>query len=229
MVNSVPNAAREGLHGMAGDQRGNVYAVWLDDRNGGKQLCGASSRDGGRSWGENVMIYQSPDGHVCECCHPSVEMMSNGVVRVMWRNWLGGSRDMFTATSLDRGKSFGAANKLGAGTWPLNACPMDGGSLAGSYSVWRRGSSVYYTDGGAVEQLLGTGRQPIVALGRQGPIFIWEQNPQLMLKTINAGPLVLSPAGTYPAMAVAAASQMPIVVWESAKDGVKTILAQAVE
>lgn len=147
MINSVTNAAREGLHGMAGDGRGNIYAVWLDLRNQGTQLWGGGSRDGGRTWSNNVLIYQSPDGHVCECCHPSVEVAANGVVRVMWRNWIAGSRDMYTVSSADGGKTFAAPAKLGLGTWPLNGCPMDGGGLAGPYSIWRRASAVYYTCG----------------------------------------------------------------------------------
>jgi hypothetical protein len=223
-INSVTNAAREGLHGMAGDQRGNLFVVWLDLRNGSTQLWGAGSLDGGRTWGYNVLIYQSPDGHICECCHPSVEVGANGRIRVMWRNWLGGSRDLYTA-STDGGQTFGPATKLGTGTWPLNACPMDGGALAGPWSVWRRGSTVYYTDGQPGEHQLGSGKQPVVASGVTGPCFVWEENPRLMFKNGSAPPAMLASNGAYPAMAIATANHVPIVVWESSANGVQTILA----
>jgi hypothetical protein len=228
-INSVPNAAREGLHGMGGDQHGKVYAVWLDARNNAAQVWGAASQDGGQTWGENLMIYQSPDGHVCECCHPSVEVAKNGEVRVMWRNWLRGSRDMYTAVSNDGGRTFGAAVKLGSGTWPLNACPMDGGSLVGAFSVWRRGDKVYYTFDRSAELLLGTGTQPIVSLGSGGPYFIWQQDSRLLVKTMYAAPYVLSQSGTYPAMAVASASQLPVVIWETTKNGNETIQAEVLK
>ena len=57
-------------------------------------------------------------------------MDAQGRVAVMWRNWLNGSRDMFAALSSDGGKTFATAQKLGSGTWKLNGCPMDGGSIA---------------------------------------------------------------------------------------------------
>jgi hypothetical protein len=225
MINSVTNAAREGLHGMAGDSRGNLYVVWLDLRNGGTQLRGAASRDGGRTWGDNVLIYQSPDGHICECCHPSVEVTVDGRIRVMWRNWLGGSRDLYIASSSDGGRTFGPATKLGAGTWPLNACPMDGGALAGAWTVWRRGSTVYFTDRFG-EHPLGPGRQPVVISGMAGPWFVWEENSRLMLKKESALPVVLAENGSYPTMAMVMANHNPIVVWESSVNGTPTILAE---
>lgn len=228
-INSAPNSAQEGLHAMAGDEQGNIFAVWLDARNHGNQLWGAGSRDGGRTWGENVMIYQSPDGHVCECCSPSVEINPNGILRVMWRNWLAGSRDMYSAVSADGGRTFGKAARLGSGTWPLNACPMDGGGLAGPYSVWRRSSTVYYTDSEPGEHLLGQGRQPVVSLGKEGPYFIWEQGSRLIVKKGPSAPVVLSPAGAYAAVAAASANQYPVVVWESRVNGVDTILARVLD
>jgi hypothetical protein len=227
-INSVTNAAREGLHGMAGDQRGNLFAVWLDLRNGGTQLWGAASRDGGRSWGNNVLIYQSPDGHICECCHPSVEVTANGHIRVMWRNWLNGSRDLYTA-SCDGEQAFSPATKLGRGTWPLNACPMDGGALAGPWSVWRRESTIYYTDGGPGEHQLGPGKQPVVVSGTTGPSFVWEDSSRLMFKRELALPVMLAPNAAFPAMAIATTAHVPIVVWESSANGVQTILADVLK
>jgi hypothetical protein len=82
-----------------------------------------------------------------------------GAIHVQWRNALAGSRDMYVATSSDGGKSFGKASKLGSGTWPLNACPMDGGSIAALgeqfTTVWRREKSVYlFADSHREERLL---------------------------------------------------------------------------
>src|SRR6516225_6733017 len=102
VVNDVPESAREGLHGLAADGRNRVFAIWLDDRGRhGKKLYGALSADGGATWSKNVSVYQSPDGTICECCHPSVAIDASGEILVMWRNWLGGSRDMYLARSRD--------------------------------------------------------------------------------------------------------------------------------
>jgi hypothetical protein len=147
----------------------------------------------------------------------------------MWRNRLGGSRDIYTSTSTDGGKTFGDATKLGSGTWKINGCPMDGGSIAGSYSVWRRESAVYFTDGKSSEHILGDGKQPVVAIGKPGPYFIWQQGAQLMLKTMNTAPIIFSRSGAYPAMAVTPVKQTPIVVWESNLDGVKTIFSEVLK
>jgi hypothetical protein len=225
-INSAAGSAREGLHGMAGNQRGAVFVVWLDGRNKSTQLWGAGSHDGGKTWDGDGLIYQSPDGHICECCHPSVVFEPDGTIRVMWRNWLGGSRDIFTASSTDGGKTFGAATKLGSGTWPLNACPMDGGGLAGGYSVWRRESRIYYTDSSNVEHLLGGGKQPVVCLTQNGPYFVWDDGHGLMLKRPLSAPMKIVEAGTYPAMASASAGDAPILVWQSDANGLLTILAE---
>lgn len=103
-VNDTRKSAREGLHAMAGDREGNVFVTWLDLRKG-TELWSSTSHDAGVSWGANALVYQLPDGHICECCQPSAAMDAKGRVAVMWRNWLGGSRDMYAALSSDRGKT----------------------------------------------------------------------------------------------------------------------------
>ena len=61
------------------------------------------------------------------------------------------------------------------------------------------------------------------------PYFIWEENSRLLLEKGSAAPVVLSQAGSYPAMAVTSVDQSPIVAWESTINGVQTILAQALK
>ena len=65
----------------------------------GTKLYGARSRDGGVTWSKNVLIYESPDGTICQCCHPSAAFDPGGQVLVMWRNCLGGARDMYLKSS----------------------------------------------------------------------------------------------------------------------------------
>jgi photosystem II stability/assembly factor-like uncharacterized protein len=118
-VNDVPNAPNEALHTLAADAKGNLFLAWLDHRSGkGTTLYGARSSDAGATWSKNFLVYQSPDGTICECCHPSSAFASDGELLVMWRNWLDGSRDMYLARSR-AGAVFGPAEKLGIGTWKL--------------------------------------------------------------------------------------------------------------
>jgi hypothetical protein len=142
-VNDKPGAAREGLQNITALPDGSFYVVWLDSRNKGVQVEGSRLEPGASSWGENVKIYDSPDKTVCECCHPSVASDGKNNLVVMWRNWLGGNRDFYIAESTDRGDQFSPATKIGTRSWPLKACPMDGGEIIavsdkGAFAIWRR-------------------------------------------------------------------------------------------
>lgn len=218
-VNDVPAAAREGLHAMAAGG-GLVFATWLDLRTKGTRLYGAHSRDGGATWSKNVLVYESPDGRICECCHPSAMVDSKGAIWAMWRNALGGSRDMYLARSTDGGHRFSAAEKLGAGTWPLNACPMDGGGLALAsdgkvVTVWRRANKVYLAPAGTRETVLDEGKDPAVAFGREGAYVVWSHGPGLRARVPGKSePVALADEGGY-AQVVAAPDGPVLAAWES--------------
>ena len=77
-VNDVSSSAREGLHALAGATNGDLFCVWLDLRNKDTQIFGSRSTDSGATWSQNILIYKSPDGSVCECCHPSVAYGGDG-------------------------------------------------------------------------------------------------------------------------------------------------------
>ena len=214
-INTVPGAAREGLHGMASGGAGLVFATWLDLRENRTKLLGAVSKDGGATWTDNVLVYDSPDGHICECCHPSALVGSRGELYAMWRNWLGGSRDMYVAASKDGGKSF-QSQKLGEGTWPLKACPMDGGGFLVDakgqiHSIWRRESTVYATAGGQTEAALGPGKDASLALGKAGVYAAWTTGSGLMLKRPGKDAEPLAAEGGF----VTLAGQGPVIAaWE---------------
>jgi hypothetical protein len=177
-VNDMLSAAREGLHDLASDGYQRLYCVWLDLRNDGKtQLYGSLSRDGGISWEENTRIYQSPDGHICECCHPSIAFDGDGAVHVLFRNFRDGNRDMYLTRSSDA-KKFTEPKRLGLGSWKLNGCPMDGGDLTiGTHNhpvtVWRQKNVLFLTTAEGSDTQLGAGRQPVVALNKSGIYTAW--------------------------------------------------------
>jgi hypothetical protein len=216
-VNDVEASAREGLHGMASSRGRLTYAVWLDLRKPGMRLYGAGSRDGGATWSKNVLIYESPDGHICECCHPSVAVDGEDKVTVMWRNWLGGSRDMYLARSVDGGVTFGKAEKSGEGTWKLKACPMDGGGIALGpgrevAAVWRRMETIFLAYPGKPEHELGAGKDAAIAWGRKGVYTAWSgpHGLRAMLPG-DSEPIHLAPKGAYVQLG---GSDPVIAAWE---------------
>jgi len=189
MVNDSEGSAPEGLMSIAADEANHFYAVWLDLREGRQNnICFSTSNDDG-TWSKNRFIYKSPDGHVCECCKPSI-VVEGKQVSVMFRNWVMGSRDLYLINSSDNGESFSSAQKLGIGTWPLKACPMDGGGLSIAsesyiHTAWQRDGQVFYAAAGKPEQNMGSGR----GVGMNGNIMFWQNGEDLVVKPINGQPI----------------------------------------
>lgn len=205
VVNDVPGAAREGLHGIASDGNGHLFAAWLDLREPGTRLYGARSSDGGNTWSKNVLVYQSPDGTICQCCHPSVTMDERGRISVMWRNALGGMRDMYLTRS-DDGVTFTRPEKLGHGEWKLSACPMDGGGLAmrqgQAVTAWRRGQEIFLARVGEDESRIGEGKDVALAAGESGIFAVWSGTAGLQALTPGRTEAAkLADQGAFPSVA----------------------------
>jgi len=228
-VNDVASVSKEALMALGGDGM-NVFAVWLDTRknNGkGQRLFGARSSDGGKTWSKNLLVYQSPDKTICECCKPSLVMRGNKVY-VMFRNSVRGSRDLYLTSSTDGGRTFKDTQKLGTGTWKLNACPMDGGGLAldkngTPVTVWRREGKIYACRPGEPETKLGEGRGCSIESINGKNIYAWSNNGEVMvmkpggeMKSLGKGGLPLLKA---------TGNEHVICVWENDK----RIHAQVVE
>lgn len=237
MVNDLPDAAREGLHGMAASSNGQVWSVWLDLRNGKTELFAASSHDDGQTWSKNVLVYRSPDGSICQCCHPSIFADSRGGVSILFRNALGGNRDMFLVRS-DDGQKFSETRKLGQGSWKLDACPMDGGMLAANgkgehITVWRREDHIFATSGDGVrERDLGPGQQPWVTWSAAGPLVVWTQRregPLWLQLGLGSTARQLASNARDPVVASQPESNLAVVCWEAKQGGVTTVVAQVVD
>jgi hypothetical protein len=146
----------------------------------------------------------------------------------MWRNWLGGSRDLYLATSRDGGRTFSPAQKLGTGTWKLNGCPMDGGSVAFSPAgdwlvIGRRERAVFTSEVAASEKIVAdNGTQPIAGFAGKSPLLLWESGGALMLQRGKEAPARFAESAA--SAALASGPETAIVVWESSADGANTIL-----
>jgi hypothetical protein len=202
VVNDVPGAAREGLHALAANPSGLAVLAWLDLREKGTRIYAAVSRDHGATWGPDTLVYASPSGRVCECCHPSVAIGADGRIAIMFRNSLDGRRDMYVAGSRD-GVTFAPPAKQGQGSWILEACPMDGGGVAvhgGTLSsVWRRDDGIYAVSGPNAETRIGTGRDPALAQGDAGVDVAWVATNGIVLRQAGGQDRTLGP-GQFPAL-----------------------------
>jgi hypothetical protein len=234
-VNAADSSAREGLHGMAARPDGTVFVAWLDDRSARKEVYGARSTDSGGTWEPDRLIYRSPDGPICPCCHPSAAFAADGSLAVAWRNDLLGARDMYLARSEDGGRSFAPAVKLGRRSWVLDKCPMDGGAVAFDPEgrptpVWTRAEQVFLGGPGA-ERLLGDGVQPWAATSKAGVHALWLRRRSGPLRYLAPGadaPTTLDESANDPAVAAGPGGRGPVVAaWERA-EGDRTVLVARV-
>ncbi len=235
-VNDAPASAREGLHGMAAGPDGSLWCTWLDLRSGKTEIYAAHSTDSGATWEPNLRAYRSPGGSVCECCHPSIVVDGMGKVSILFRNSVGGNRDMYVTTSAD-GKQFTPAKKLGTGTWKLDACPMDGGMLSVDgkerlYTVWRRDKSLFLTSGGPKETPLGFGEQPWLAATAAGPIVVWTNRREgdlWMLRPKAKEPTKIASDARDPVVVAVPGKDRAVVCWEGRTGGQRALLASVVD
>jgi hypothetical protein len=228
-VSDIDGSAREGLHALAAGPKGELYCVWNDNRETGRMaIFGARSDDGGLSWSPSVKVYQAPEGPICPCCHPSAAFAPDGTLLVMWRNALQGARDMYLTRSTDGGQTFGPAEKQGGGTWRIDACPMDGGSIVAgpdgrTETVWMREFSVFRSRPGQPEDRIGPGIQAWAAPGPGGAYVAWlVGRPGRLLLQVpgEEAPTALAEKANDPVVGSALDGRGPVILaWEDPESG----------
>lgn len=238
-VNDAMGSAREGLHAMAASSSGELSCVWLDLRHDKTEIFASTSTDGGKNWSKNVLVYSSPSGSVCECCHPSATYSASGQLHVMWRNSWEGKRDMFHTMSADGGKTFARGQKLGSGSWSLDHCPMDGGSLGllsngKPAAVWRRDKTVFYAGSKSSDETsIGSGEQPWLTVSAIGPIVLWLQKRPgslLLRQPGQSQPSEIAKSARDPVIASGGAkNDIVVAAWEEANGKGKRIICQRIE
>ena len=234
-VNDVADSAREGLHAMASGPDGTLWCCWLDLRVKGAQVYIASSKDAGATWSENRLVYRSPEGSVCPCCHPSIVVGADGRPHILFRNDVNGDRDMYV-TSGDGEGNYGPAVKLGDSGWTINRCPMDGGMLAidsngRMYTAWRRKDDAFLTNNGR-EQHLGRGEQPWVAGLNDGPVAVWIEKDDGNLFVLHPhakSPAVLAEIARDPVVVSLPDGKKAFAAWEVVVDKDRRIVGQIIQ
>lgn len=221
-INDVPRAAREGLNGLAISPDGRLFTTWLDLRGERTQLYSSESADGGATWSANQVVYRAPAGQtVCECCHPSAQFNSRGDLAVMWRNAINGARDMWLAIRPASATEFGPAGKLGEGTWPLKACPMDGGAIYAFMDTfvtcWMRDGEVFSASPShQKETRLVKGRQPVACSNGMTVATVWESGTTLWSSSsgVDSEPIQLSAMGRFATLTALVGTKRFLVAYE---------------
>jgi len=219
-INDANESAKEALMALSADGL-HVYAIWLGIRGPkGQNVYGSESVDGGKTWTKNLLVYESPGGTVCECCKPSVAVRGNNVF-VMFRNFINGNRDLYLIKSINGGRTFGHAMKLGDGSWKLNGCPMDGGGLTinqngNPETVWRREGNIYAATPGVTEKKIGEGRGCSMETINNKNIYTWSENGKIILVKSDGNNINLG-KGSLP-IVKALNDQQVICIWENDKE-----------
>ncbi len=218
LVNDIKATAPEGLMNVACDDKDDFYATWLDLRlNKRNNVYFSSLPAGNAKWLKNTLVYRSPDEHVCECCRPSIAVKGSNVA-IMFRNWLNGSRDLYLATSANRGLTFNNAIKLGNGTWKMNSCTMDGGGLSFNAdnsinTTWQRQGIVYYCKPGEGEKELAKGRDCSISTGQNQTLVALSDRGELKVKNVRSNAETTAGKGSY-LKAIILPSGKVLCVWE---------------
>jgi hypothetical protein len=129
-----------------------------------------------------------------------------------------GDRDMYIA-SWDTAAGVQKVNKLGTGSWKLNACPMDGGVVVEVngkiVSAWRRENTVYLNEAGERETALGEGKDVAIAPSSSGAYVAWVGKAGIEIhKPGNQPPMLLSAGGAYPTLKELANGYI-LAAWEN--------------
>jgi len=219
-INDASESAKEALMALSADDM-RVYAVWLGVSGAkGQNIYGSESADGGKTWTKNILVYTSPDGTVCECCKPSVAVKGKNVF-VMFRNFIGGNRDLYLIKSTNGGQTFEQPVKLGKGSWKLNGCPMDGGGLVVSkdgnpQTVWRREGKIYASTTGTVEKEIGEGKGCSMETLNNKVLYSWSADGHIIVMKPD-GTKINPGKGKLPLVKALNARQV-ICVWENEKE-----------
>ncbi len=142
-------------------------------RNNQTELYAALSRDGGAVWDQEQMRLSVAGWEHVNAAIP-LWLLTRTRVYILFRNAVGGARDMYVVSSTDHVLRFPKHGNWAQGTGKMKACPMDGGMLA----VDRSGACMQYGDSkekifrttasGSAEEFLGEGEQPWILVKLKG-------------------------------------------------------------
>lgn len=117
---------------MTVDERGGVFAYWIDTRNMSKdsangKIYSAVSNDSGRTFSRDFEVFPAD---VCPCCQITATTAGGRIYLGSRQVSAEGARDSTIAISTDRGRSFQPRVRWGGATWMIEGCPLKPTALA---------------------------------------------------------------------------------------------------
>lgn len=126
-IEGEPASAAQSPHGGDSGHGGPGMDGMHDPSLPGPEIRIAWSTDGGRTFGESVVVA----GDACPCCRTSLAIGNRGEIFLAWRGVEQGSiRDIVVARSTDGGRSFTPPVPVHRDGWRIDGCPHAGASLA---------------------------------------------------------------------------------------------------
>jgi hypothetical protein len=147
-------AGNRGWEAIGADNKGGVYAVWLDHRrlaerdgqvasghrHAGHQTSSQSEADGvamaqlSQLYFDALGDVEGPrplTGGVCYCCKTAIASGTANEIYLAWRHvYPGNMRDIAFAASQDGGRTFAAPVRVSEDHWAISGCPDDGPAMA---------------------------------------------------------------------------------------------------
>ncbi len=117
---------------LAIDERGGVYAYWIDTRDMSNEsrngkIFSAVSYDGGKSFGKDFEVFPAD---ACPCCQITAGVYDGRIYMGSRQVTPEGMRDSVVAISTDRGKTFKPRVRWGGVSWKIEGCPLKPTSIA---------------------------------------------------------------------------------------------------
>lgn len=130
LVSGLANAECFGT--MTIDDRGGVFAYWIDTRDMSEQqpngkIFSAVSYDNGKSFGKDFEVFPAD---ACPCCQITATTQGGKIYMGSRQVSREGFRDSVVAVSTDRGRSFQPRVRWGGARWQIDACPLKATALA---------------------------------------------------------------------------------------------------
>jgi hypothetical protein len=178
---------------IAVDSEGNIYCVWMDQRNGNLEIYFANSSDGGSTFSGDKMVGDA----ISSKRYPSIAVDDIGNIYMAWDDYRNGIYDIYFANSTDGGQTFSTNKRVNddpLNRWQLTPSVAAYG-LKNVYIAWMDGRNhsngtdiylAYSTDGGntfsenkRVNDGVGvvTQSEPAIAVDNSGTIYLaWTDN-----------------------------------------------------
>lgn len=107
---NAAGAGRSVYPRISSDNRGNVYVVWYDDRNGNRDIYFNSSTNNGATWRSSDIRIDKDTAGADDSIAPEITSDASDNVYVVWHDYRNGDADIYYNYSADNGATWQASD-----------------------------------------------------------------------------------------------------------------------